>query len=232
MRRKISTSLRRVKYRAHVATSLLPIFPLQTPVLFPGCVAPLHIFEPRYRALVADALAGERRIGMVTVRPEAAAEMQGDPAIFTVGCAGFIAQHQRLADGRCLILLQATARFRIVREAPREAPRLYRVAEVEALEEALGDQARVRFYRREVESEMEALLEVNPEHHADLDLERLSGLDPAGFSNGVSQALGLPSPEKQALLEADTVAERLERLAQTLAFYRSLAARGPDPTLH
>jgi hypothetical protein len=217
---------------ARVATSLLPLFPLQSPALFPGCVAPLHIFEPRYRALVADAIAGERRIGMATVRPEALADMAGDPPLFEIGCAGFIAQHQRLADGRYLVLLQATTRFRILRETPREGARLYRVAEVEALAEVLGDAARIERHRTEVEAELEALLEANPEHHADLDLEQLGGLDPASFINGVAQALGLPPPEKQALLEADTAAERFERLAQTLAFYRSLSGQGAGPTLH
>lgn len=215
-----------------MTTNVLPIFPLQAPVLFPGCVAPLRIFEPRYRALVADALAGERQIGMATVRPEALAEMAGDPPLYEVGCAGFIAQHQRLADGRYLILLQATARFRVQRELPREAPRLYRVAEVLPLAEALGEGARVEAQRRAVSDELGALRGANPEHHAELDLERLRGLDAASFANGVAQALGLPPQEKQALLEADTIAERLERLAQTLSFYRSLSDRETARTLH
>ena len=66
----------------------IPIFPLQQVVLFPRVRCPLHIFEPRYRQLTEAALAGDRRIGMVAVRPEHANAMAGDPPVFGVGCEG------------------------------------------------------------------------------------------------------------------------------------------------
>jgi hypothetical protein len=216
-----------------VTTYTLPLFPLSSPALFPYCVAPLHVFEPRYRALTADALAGERRIGMATVRPEALAEMAGDPPLFAIGCAGLIAEHQSLPDGRYLILLQATARFRVLREAPRPAERLYRVAEVELLDEAAGDGAVAAAHRAEVLRELRAI--VGGERSGGrLDLGRLDTLDDARFACEVAHALRLPGPEKQALLEAATAAERLERVAQTLAFYRALTSgqSGGAPTIH
>jgi Lon protease-like protein len=207
-----------------VSTISLPLFPLASPALFPSCVAPLHVFEARYRALTADALAGERRIGMATVRPEALADMPGDPPLFSIGCAGSIVEHQRLADGRYLILLQATARFRIEHEPSR--PR-------ELLEESPGDRALAAASRAGVVRELQAIAAGEGAANS-LDLPRLESLDDERFACEVAHALRLPSPEKQALLEANTAAERLERAAQTLAFYRALAA-GPArgaPTIH
>jgi Lon protease-like protein len=216
-----------------MTTVSMPLFPLPGPALFPHCVAPLHVFEPRYRALTADALAGERRIGMATVRPEALADMPGDPPLFSIGCAGFIAQHQRLADGRYLILLQATARFRIEREPARPHERLYRIAEVELLEESPGDGAHAAAQRAEVSRELRAIVAAEGADPS-LDLARLEALDDTRFSCEVAHALRLPGPEKQSLLEAHTAAERLERAAHTLAFYRALAAgsSGGAPTVH
>jgi hypothetical protein len=216
-----------------VSTVELPLFPLVAPALFPFCTAPLHVFEPRYRALAADALAGERRIGMATVRPEALGDMPGDPPLFAIGCVGFIAEHRLLPDGRYLMLLQATARFRILRELPRPRERLYRVAEVELLGEAAGDGARAAAQRAAVVAELRAIM-AREQAAAGLDLARLEALDDGRFGCELAHALRLPGPEKQALLEAATAAERLERLAQTLAFYRALApgARSSAPTLH
>ena len=212
----------------------LPLFPLEAPALFPFCEAKLHIFEPRYRALTADALAGERRIGMATVRPEGLGDLAGDPALFSIGCAGFISEHQRLADGRYLILLEATSRFRILREPARPSQRLYRVAQVELLEETPGDEARARAHRTDVTRELLAIAAEDADGGAAFDAGRLAEPDLARFACEVAQALRLPGPEKQALLEATSAEERLERVAQTLSFYRALAKRpvGREPTLH
>jgi Lon protease-like protein len=223
----------RTAYRSRVSIIALPLFPLASPALFPFCSAPLHVFEPRYRALTADALAGERRIGMATVRPEALADMPGDPPLFAIGCAGFIAEHQRLADGRYLMRLQATARFRILREPPRPGDRLYRVAEVELLGEAAGDGALAATQRAAVMDELRAIV-ARERAAGSLELSLLEAQDDARFACEVAQALRLPGPEKQALLEAATAAERLDRIAQTLAFYRALASSASpgEPTLH
>lgn len=207
-------------------TITLPLFPLPAPALFPHCSAPLHVFEPRYRALTADALAGERRIGMATVRPEALDAMAGDPPVFEIGCAGLIAQHQRLPDGRYLIALQAIARFRIVREGPRPSDRLYRVAEVELLEEAAGEGPLAAGPREAVMRELRAVVAAGNAARS-VDLARLEGLDDSRFGCEVAHALRLPGPEKQALLEASSAADRLARLAETLAFYRALGAAPP-----
>jgi Lon protease-like protein len=211
----------------------MPLFPLAAPALFPHCIAPLHVFEPRYRALTADALAGERRIGMATVLPSALGDMAGDPPLFAIGCAGFVAEHERLADGRYLLVLHAVARFRIVSEPPRPAERAYRVAQVELLGEPAGDASRAAAHRAQLRGELQAIA-AREGAGAALDFERLDALDDVRFACEVAQALRLPGPEKQALLEAGDAAERLERAAQTLAFYRALASGTPSggATLH
>ena len=205
----------------------LALFPLENVVLMPEGVIPLHIFEPRYRQMMEDALAADRRVGMVAVRPERAHEMAGEPPLYPIGCAGFIAEHQRLADGRFHLMLHATHRFRIVRELPRESGRLYRVAEVEALEERLGDRDVALRARERVIELLVQLTErmLGPERG--IDVEQLRALELAQLASGVAQSVGLPTREKQALLEADTLAERLERLASALDVHLALLDRAP-----
>lgn len=216
-----------------MATTSLPLFPLASPALFPHCAAPLHVFERRYRALTEDALAGARLIGMATVRPEALKDLPGDPPLFAIGCAGFIAGHQRLADGRYWVLLQATSRFQIVREPPRPAGQLYRVANVTPLAEEAGDGQLAARQRSAVLRDLLAIRAAEGTA-GDLDVARLESLDDVRFSCELAQALRLPGAEKQALLEARTAAERIDGIAQTLAFHRALTSspRGGGPTLH
>ena len=215
----------------------MPLFPLSTPVLFPGGVVPLHVFEPRYRQMTDDALHGARAIGMATVRPEHVEEMAGDPPLYGVGCAGVIHQSRRLPDGRFHVVLRGTHRFRIREELPPEGKRLYRVALIEVLEERLEDASRAEALRRSVLEHMQALADraAREEAQARFDASKLAGLDPATFANTVSQALGLPAEEKQGLLEADGIVERLERLEDVLAFHLAASdetAGGGSRTLH
>ena len=99
------------------------IFPLSEVVLFPDTLLPLHIFEPRYRKMLADALEGDRLIGMALLKdPDA-----DPPEVYAVGCAGTIVEHKPFADGRSLVVLKGTVKFRIRREVDAGEP--YRVVE-------------------------------------------------------------------------------------------------------
>ena len=91
----------------------IPLFPLPNVVLFPNVFLPLHIFEPRYRAMTADALQGDRIIGMALLRPGYETEYDGRPAIYDIGCAGVITHSQPLADGRYDVVLRGIEKFRI-----------------------------------------------------------------------------------------------------------------------
>ena len=97
-------------------SDLLPLFPLPNVVLFPNVFLPLHIFEPRYREMVADALASDRMIGMVLLRPGWERDYEGRPPVYPIGCSGVITHVERLADGRYNIVLRGLERFRIVEE--------------------------------------------------------------------------------------------------------------------
>jgi Lon protease-like protein len=94
----------------------IPLFPLPNVALFPSALLPLHIFEARYRAMVADALDGERLIGMVMLRPGWEPHYERTPPVYPIGCAGFITHADRLADGRFNIMLRGLEKFRIVSE--------------------------------------------------------------------------------------------------------------------
>ena len=85
-------------------------------MLFPNVFLPLHIFEPRYREMVADALASDRMIGMVLLRPGWERDYEGRPPVYPIGCSGVITHVERLADGRYNIVLRGVERFRIVEE--------------------------------------------------------------------------------------------------------------------
>src|SRR5690348_12988240 len=97
-------------------SDLLPLFPLPNVVLFPGVSLPLHIFEPRYREMVADALSGDRLIGMVLLRPGFEATDDAHPPIYPLGCSGVITHVEELPDGRYNIVLRGIDRFRVVSE--------------------------------------------------------------------------------------------------------------------
>src|SRR5215831_19804221 len=91
--------------------SVLPIFPLTGVLLLPRGRLPLNIFEPRYLAMTRDALAGERLIGMV--QPSDPAASGANPPVYPTGCAGRITSFSETEDGRFLITLTGTSRFRI-----------------------------------------------------------------------------------------------------------------------
>jgi uncharacterized protein len=110
----------------------IPLFPLDTVVLLPQQVLPLHIFEPRYRQMVERALDGAGQIGMSVFRGNRwKQEYHGRPPLLPAVCLGQILQHEKLADGRYNIVLQGVCRARIVAELPASKERLYRQAMLE-----------------------------------------------------------------------------------------------------
>ena len=186
----------------------LPIFPLPNVVLFPAALLPLHIFEPRYRAMVADALDGDRQIGMVMLRPGWEHHYEGTPAIYPIGCAGFITHAERLPDGRYNIMLRGTEKFRVLNERPaREGTERYRIALVESVADArpagaaLGE-ARVRLERLIV-STLHVDADAVPKDVSDADLVH-------------AIAQHLEPLEQQALLQCAGPLERCKALVELL----------------
>src|SRR5688572_21715434 len=122
----------------------IPIFPLDKVVLFPNVFMPLHIFEPRYRAMVSDALAGDRIIGMVLLKPGFEADYEGRPPVYPIGCAGVITHSEALPDGRFNIVLRGIEKFRISGE---DESKPYRLAHVVPLPEPVREEDRPQLRR-------------------------------------------------------------------------------------
>lgn len=199
----------------------LPLFPLSNVVLFPRVRCPLHIFEPRYRQLTARAVEADRRIGMVTVLPDRVSEMPGNPPVFPIGCAGTISEHQPLPDGRFNLVLVGTQRFRILRESEPIGARLYRIAEVEFLEDPLApaDLAQVLRLRGLVIELAQRFVErIAPKRAAGFAAERLTSVDDAVLANALCNALPFAAAEKQVLLESASVLARYQQLEALLSF--------------
>ena len=187
----------------------LPVFPLPNVVLFPSVFLPLHIFEPRYRAMVDDALRGDRIIGMVLLRPGWEGDYEGRPAVYPVGCAGVITHAERLPDGRFNIVLRGMEKFRITGE---DTDRPYRLAHVDALPERPADADRVEI--RAERRRLEALLVPQPEGHADPKVP--TSMPDEDLVNALAQYLEFEPVEKQALLERDGVLQRCRSLIELL----------------
>ncbi len=189
-------------------TKRLPIFPLTGAVLFPGMQLPLHIFEPRYRAMVGDALIRDRLIAMIQPRRS----VEGAP-LYEVGCVGRIGEIQAMDDGRYNLILEGTARFRLVREL--EVTTAYRQVEAEIFAE---DEDETLTHAQRGGFEREA------RHFADsqgysVDWDSVERLDDRSLINGVSQIAPFDPASKQALLEARTLTDRCELLVQLMQFY-------------
>jgi uncharacterized protein len=190
----------------------IPIFPLPNVVLFPNVFLPLHIFEPRYRQMVDEALKGDRIIGMVLLRPGWEGNYEGQPTVYPLGCAGVITHAERLPDGRFNIVLRGMEKFRIEGEEDPDRERLYRVAEVESIAEPSPDT-----FRDEMRSErrrLEALLVPQPEGHRDPKVP--SSMADEDLVNALAQYLEFEPVEKQALLERNGLLERCRSLIELL----------------
>src|SRR5262245_19153882 len=190
-------------------SELLPIFPLPNVVLFPNVFLPLHIFEPRYREMVADALSGDHMIGMVLLRPGWEGDYEGRPPVYPIGCAGVITHAERLPDGRFNIVLRGIQKFRILQEEERQ---LYRLAQVEPVPEPAAETFRVEM--RDERRRLEALLVPQPEAHTDPKVP--SSMADEDLVNALAQYLEFEPVEKQALLERDGLLDRCRSLIELL----------------
>ena len=185
--------------------SEIPIFPLEEAMLFPGVSRPLHIFEARYRAMVADALKGDRIIGMTTLKPGFEANYAGRPPIYEVGCAGIITDVEELPGGRFNIVLRGLVKFRVTSE---DDSKPYRLARIDATPEVLNDTDKATL--RKQRQKLEALItkgstsKVPPETSDE------------ALVNWVAQYLQMTYAQRQALLELNGVLLRAQALIELI----------------
>jgi len=200
----------------------LSIFPLAGALLFPRLHLPLHIFEPRYRAMVSDALARDRRIAMIQPRDGALV-----PELFDVGCVGRIAQVEALDDGRYNIVLEGIARFRIRSEIDATTPFRQVEADFDGFKD---DPDETLSYALRADFEQEARRFVDA-RGIGVDWDALLKLDDETLINGSAQVAPFDIASKQALLEAPTLNERADLMVQLLRFFRQQGESDKGATL-
>ena len=195
-----------------VLPDTIPLFPLPGVALFPDLPLPLHIFEPRYRAMLKDTLAGSRFIGIVQIRPGMEAKDGAPSPIFSIGCAGQIEGVAELQSGRSNIVLRGVSRFHIDEELPEGLP--YRVARVSPLIEKVLDEEEL------TDSLARVLHEIGQIDEGMSLLARTDEAPKALVVNMLAQLLPLGDLERQSLIEAPTIDARARLLAEILGFAR------------
>jgi Lon protease-like protein len=204
----------------------VPLFPLPGAILFPRSQLPLHIFEPRYREMVRDAVDGAGRIAMI--QPHRLDDDNLAP-LYAVGCVGEIVSLEELEDGRFNIVLLGSNRFRLIRETHVDAA--YRCAEVDitAFDDdeppplSLGQRAEVEREARRLGDAMGLAV----------DWAAVNRLDDETIVNAIAQVAPFDIGAKQALLEQPALDERADLLVQLMQFHRAAVTGGVEiePTL-
>jgi uncharacterized protein len=207
-------------------TIRVPLFPLPGAILFPRAQLPLHIFEPRYREMVRDAVGGPGRIAMI--QPHRLDDDNRAP-LYDVGCVGELVGLEELEDGRFNIVLLGSNRFRLVREE--EPDEAYRCAEVDI--EAFDDDEPPPLalaQRAEVEREARRLGDAMG---LAVDWNAVNRLDDEMLVNAIAQVAPFDIGAKQALLEQPTLDGRADLLVQLMQFHRAAVTGGTEvePTI-
>lgn len=191
----------------------LPIFPLPDVTFFPHTMLPLHVFEARYRAMITDALARDRKIAVVRLKPGFEASYAGKPPVFLVAGAGEIVSWERLATGRYNILVKGEWRVRIESELPTDT--LYRIVTAQPLDdvESTGDVSPALARIRDL---CGRLLQALDRPSDLLDAALAADQKPGVIADRIAASV-VPDPDlRQELLETREVARRLERLGGAL----------------
>jgi uncharacterized protein len=194
----------------------IPIFPLPSTVHFPGTLLPLHIFEPRYRTLVGDALAGDGRIAIALLKPGFEAEYYNSPEVYPIACAGRLVAHEKLPDGRFHILVEGLGRIQLMEQVREEPYRLFRA-------QFLKDQMPLLDAQGAVSTDASTLLAcvrrvVNdvPEA-AEAGKEILKLAEEPGLLADVVASIFVTEPaDRQKLLETLDISERLRKATEAV----------------
>jgi len=191
----------------------LPIFPLPDVIFFPNTLMPLHVFEARYRAMVMDALARDRRLAIVKLMPGFEPTYAGKPAVHAVAGAGEIVSWERLATGRYNILVKGEWRVRIEGERPSDT--LYRIVSAQKLEE-IAPTTDISAALARIRNACGRLLQALDRPPDLLDTALAEGQAPGVIADRIAAAV-VPDPAvRQELLETLDVTRRLERLGAAL----------------
>ena len=207
------------------AVGALKVFPLPSAVLFPNAILPLHIFEPRYRAMVRDALAGDQLIVLAGLKPGWEGDYEGRPPLAEIGCIGTIVWAEELPDGRFNILVQGLVRVRLGEELP--ATHDYREVRGEALDDVPYAGPGSDVLRQEL-LELAGRL---PPQVLDPLLQMATLLEGGALADVIAGALVQETDRRQALLETLDVGERLKMVLEDVGelLLRLGPAQAPGP---
>jgi uncharacterized protein len=207
-------------------TLRVPIFPLPGAILFPRTQLPLHIFEPRYRELVRDAVDGAGQIAMI--QPQRLDDDNQAP-LYGVGCVGEVVGIEELDDGRFNIVLMGSNRFRLLREIDTDAASRCAEINITAYNDAEPEPL-PSIQRAEVEREARRLGDALG---LAVDWAAVARLDDEMLVNAIAQVAPFDVGAKQALLEAESLRDRTDLLVQLMQFHRMAVTGGVEiePTL-
>ena len=207
----------------------IPIFPLPNVVLFPNVFLPLHIFEPRYRQMIAESLQGDRIIGMVLLRPGYENEYDGAPPIYPTGCSGLITHVETLEDGRYNLVLRGLEKFSIDSEELPAVGRLYRSAIINPINEivAAGERDQLRRERKKLQNLL------TPLFNGPLEGRLPEAMPDEDLINALAQYLEFDPMEKLALLERQGPLARCRSMVELLEMKTFSGSGNGDPgTVH
>lgn len=203
---------------------VIPVFPLEGALLLPRGQMPLNIFEPRYLAMIDDALRGHRTIGMIQPEPDSGRQ-SATPGLLQVGCLGRITQLAETGDGRYIVTLTGIARFRLVEELSVATP--YRQCRVSYDEFAIDFSARAGEGEVDRASLLKALRAFAKANDLKIDWKGINEAPNEALVNALSMMCPFGPREKQALLEAPSLKSRAEVLVAITEI--ELARGGGDP---
>jgi len=206
-----------------VSLERLPIFPLPDVVLFPHALLPLHIFEPRYRALARDVLAGDRTLSIVRLKPGFERDYEGRPPIYDVAGLGEVIQSRQLDDGRYDMLVRGLGRIRIEREHPPEQP--YRVVLARQLHDEYSG-ADLGVLATTLQALAERLATALPQGGEVLRAIIRDAAEPGALADVLAASVIVDPNQRQRLIETVDVAGRLQRVGEAIA---ELLRRLPTP---
>ena len=193
----------------------VPVFPLPNVVLLPGALLPLHVFEPRYRQMTEDVVAGRRRMAVARLKPGFEADYHGRPPIHPVCGIGEVIRHERRADGRWDILVAGLTRARVLEELP--PTHAYRVIRIEQLRDLPAkDPLALGAWQRELGVLWQRLAPYLPDSVRDICQRSEDEQGAGAWADRIAATLIADPDERQQLLEELDPGERLCRLVQRL----------------
>ncbi len=209
-----SASVSGVVHMTTQTATRIAIFPLPGALLFPRMQLPLHIFEPRYQAMIRESLSRDRRIGMIQPKGIETSGGKEVKALYDIGCIGKIANVEAMDDGRYNIILEGLTRFRLVRELEVSTP----FRQIEAEPFADDDVHQTLGIANRAALERESRRFADSQGYA-VDWEAVSRLDDESLVNGIAQVAPFDNAAKQALLEVAALGDRAELIIQLMQFF-------------